>query len=636
MDTNSEQESPSLGGEVSEAPSFDAIVKRLEGELIGSDGNPDFDLLVELVDLLEKSCRRGGLLENKIALSVIESRYTRIAAAITKVVTHPNAKLTNTQLSAICRRKQTFAYIFNASGYRNMKHFVGLVGEEKDGKYKISLERAAILLCFMGLDDVSDELMELSLRQPPRTLLTLMLGWLNQRAIITQQAEKNRDKLLSSGSLISDVAITDTDIPLIVNAWMYCSYASLDRKHDIKETFNILLCRRMEGAGINPPPVVRRVVERPKMLICHERFTHQHAMYRCYAPYIANLRKYFDLVALADHDMIDEESSKLFDEVIRLESPRPSISDIVHQISAICPDVIYYPSLGMSHWTVMLANLRLAPIQIATMGHPATTRSREIDYVQCMGLAGDPSSVFTERVLMGDNSIAFVGHSQLPEHLPELLPPSEREVRVAINSKVMKLSVQLLDICKKLQASATVPVKFSFFPGERHLFYDGLAAAIRAEMPDARVLPYMGYEAFINEIAACDLALSAFPFGNTNGTVDTCLLGLPTVTMHGQEVPSQTDRAVLESAGYEPWLVCHSDQEYYETALRLINDPELRRSVTGGQTREQIRSRLLDATEEILLDPFAKVFWGVYNHHEEIQNLGNPVLGYKEILRYYQ
>lgn len=614
-----------------EKEQFDEVVRAFELSFPVVNESPDFDLLIDLIDRLERACNKGGLQEHKIAQHLIENRYTRVASVISRVATHESARITHEQMERLCRRKQTVAYIFNASGYRNMKHLIALSGTDEGGRYRITLQRAAVLLCFLAMEDISDELMETVLRQPPRVLLTLMLGWLNQRAILTPQAEKNRSRLLNSGELIKDVVITDRDIPLIVNAWMYCTYATDPKKHDIKFYFNGLLKRRMDEAAITLEPPVRRIVSRPRMLVIHERFIHKHAMYRCYAPYIDSLREHFELVALVDEEMIDDIAARHFDDVVKLEKPRPTVKQIAEIAAELKPDVVYYPSLGMSHWTVMLANLRLAPVQLATMGHPATTRSSELDYVFSKHMENDPTEIYSEYVLMGRRTSLFAPHAELATDLPALPKASERLVKIAINSKVMKLSYRLIEICKRLETNSSIPLEFSFFPGERHLFYDGLSAAIKAQLPSAKVYPYMGYSAFINEIARCDLALAAFPFGNTNSTVDTCLLGLPTVVHHGPEVPAQTDELVLESAGYESWIICKDDEEYYQAALRFINEPELRHAVTRGQTRTQIRDRLFNADQFMVDEPFARMVWHAYRHHEELQRSKVRVLSYQDL-----
>ena len=77
-----------------------------------------------------------------------------------------------------------------------------------------------------------------------------MIGWLNERAVLTDRAEKNRSKLLASGQLIEDAEIDDSMIGSVVNAWMYSTYADSVDKHAIKTSLNLLLTNLMTRAGI--------------------------------------------------------------------------------------------------------------------------------------------------------------------------------------------------------------------------------------------------------------------------------------------------------------------------------------------------------------------------------------------------
>ena len=188
---------------------------------------------------------------------------------------------------------------------------------------------------------------------------------------------------------------------------MYCSYATHPNKHDIKIWFNKLLLARMKRAGIEIQPNGRRVVDRPKLLVVHERFTESHAMYRSFARIIRRLSDHFDLVALADDAMIDGASDAIFSEVIKLPGKRPPVAEIVKKILAISPDMIFYPSLGMSHWTVMLALLRLAPIQVASLGHPATTKSDAIDYIYTAAMDGDLHRKYFQSAFWWANGLVY-------------------------------------------------------------------------------------------------------------------------------------------------------------------------------------------------------------------------------------
>lgn len=611
--------------------SFQECVKEYEAAV--TVGNDCVAATVALLDGLVKACSRGGFMDKGVAESARDQWYTRAASALTRVITGLDTRITKTQLADLAHRKPIIVYIFSASGFRNMSHCVDMVTETSaDGQVNIKGGRAAVLLTFIGIDDVSDLLMDAALSQSPDFLFYLLIGWLNQRAVLTAQGEKNRGRLLTSGHLLEAVNITDTEILPLSNTWMYSSYASEPKKHDLKVWLNRMLAKRLVKADIVPTPVSHEVKIRPKVMVIHERFTSQHAMFRCYAPLMKSLAPYCDTIAMAEDNMIDEASNDIFDKVIKLASPRPSIKDIMILIQEHAPDVIYYPSLGMSAYTLMLAGLRLAPLQIMTQGHPATSKLDTIDYVYINKLRGDPTLVHSERVITGPEDLAFASHSGLPDELPELLPPSTREVNIAVNSKVMKLSWRLLNICKRLQQEADVPIKFTFFPGERFLFGDGLDAAIQTHLPQATIVPYCSYDKFLQKMSRCDFALSSFPFGNTNSTVDTSLLGLPTVVHFGPESPAQTDALVLKSAGLPNWLICDNDEEYFQTALRLANEPLLRAEAMAGLDRAGIRERLFNNSKRLESEPFGEVVYKLHRYDAILRDSAERLFDYTEIL----
>lgn len=620
--------------EHSEKRSFEECITDYELAIADPAEIDKMTATITLLDGLTEACSAGGLVEKGVLAATREHWYTRAAAALTQFITQPGTRINAESVAKMILRKQIVSYIFCASGFRNMSHLISLIKDRSDnGDITIDAKRAAVLLTFIGLDDVNDSLMDVALRQPPQLLLHLMLGWLNQRAVLTAQGEKNRGRLLTSGHLLEEARISDAEINSVANAWMYSSYADTANKHDIKKWFNHLLLKRMQEAKVTPQPMSYVLKKRPKVLVIHERFTQQHAMFRCYAPMLRTLGDFFDTVALADAETIDEAAEKLFDKVIRVPAPRPSLAALVELILNEKPDIIYYPSIGMSFWPVMTAGLRLAPIQIATGGHPATTMLDTIDYFYINGdTEGDLSKIYSERIIKGPLNIMFQAHSDLPEELPNLLPPSSREVRIAVNSKVMKLSWRLIAICVRLQREATVPVRFSFFPGERLVFMDGLDAAIRAHLPSAHVVPYVRYERFLTEMCRCDFALAAFPFGNTNSTVDTCMLGLPTVAHFGPEIAAQSDRMVLRAAGFPDWLVCDNDEDYFQAALRLINEPSARRDVMEGNDRLAVRRRLFSHTVGVAQEPFGEVLYKVHRNFALLSNSDKRVMDFTEIL----
>jgi predicted O-linked N-acetylglucosamine transferase (SPINDLY family) len=76
----------------------------------------------------------------------------------------------------------------------------------------------------------------------------------------------------------------------------------------------------------------------------------------------------------------DGETEQARESVHRLESQRHDMTQWASIIAASQLDLLIYPEIGMDPLTVKLANLRLAPVQAATWGHPSTTGLPTIDY----------------------------------------------------------------------------------------------------------------------------------------------------------------------------------------------------------------------------------------------------------------
>ena len=391
----------------------------------------------------------------------------------------------------------------------------------------------------------------------------------------------------------------------------------------------------MNLSGQELQAVERQDKQRPLLLVVHERFKNGHAMYRSYAPLLEPLTEQFEVHALVEEHLIDAPAEVMFDKVHKLPKDKPRLTKALAAfIQGLKPDMLLYPSLGMSHWTTMLSNLRLAPIQVLAQGHPATSMSSEIDYAFVSPMEGSPELIHSERLLIGSRPVEFELHQDLPNELPPNVAPSVREVKIAVSSKVMKLSHRLMDICVKINEAAQVPIKFRFFPGEFGWLHDGVTAAINSWVPNASVAPYQTYPEFLQDIASCDLALSAFPFGNTNSSVDTCLLGLPTVVHFGPETPAQTDAMVLRVAGFPEWLICDSDESYFAAAMRLVNDPAERSKITLEAERSTIRNRLATGGGNKQPTDLKDLLWFVYRNHESIQKKDCRVIRHVDLEGY--
>jgi FkbM family methyltransferase len=92
----------------------------------------------------------------------------------------------------------------------------------------------------------------------------------------------------------------------------------------------------------------------------------------------------------------------------------------------------------------------------------------------------------------------------------------------------------------------------------------------------AVVHKHQNYDTYERVIADCDMFLNPFPFGNTNGIVDTVWAGLVGVNKTGREVHEHIDEGMFTRLGFPEWMTARTSEEYKEAALRLINNPEER------------------------------------------------------------
>ena len=601
---------------------FPSIVKRYESSL-KSPTEDHFKATIRAIDDVFKYTLNGSLTERKVAQSLIDHWYTRLASSLTYFFVQPREKISGMEVQELTFRKQEIYYIFAASGYRSTNHFATLMtGSINAGEATISYPNLVLLLSIISIDDAQDELIEHALKLDPQILFYLMIGWLNQRSVLSEQGERNRTTLLAAHSRIKNVQVTEQQFQFMIKCWMYCSYATYPKKHDMKETLNQLFTTRMREAGLLPKPPIYRKKERPRMLVINERFRSGHAMHRCFKNIIAPLNQKFELISLAEKTEIDAESAKIFDRSITFSKKELILQKTISTIEKLKPDCIFYPSVGMSLWTTLLANLRLAPIQFMMGGHPATTRSKEMDYILKGPSLFDDTNVFSEKVI--EYQIPDSNPHQPHPLLNSFLEKSSKldynpKFRIAINSKVMKLSYRLLDICKKLQVNSEKEIEFVFFPGEKGLYLDGIKQLIKTHLPDAEVHGFLQYDSFLRVIHTCSLSLAAFPFGNTNSTVDSCLLGIPTVCHLGPEPPSQTDRTILARAGFPNELVCQSDEEYYQRALQIINDDTYRDQLLQKISRSTNFSLASDQDKPAHHAELAEVFISAYRSEARLK-----------------
>ena len=530
---------------------------------------------------------------------------TRIASAVAALFSDPDFRLSDLGFQRLIPLQRWLAMIFGASPLGNADHIIQLFNQAAAGqRQQLALrERDFVRFCLLyGPDSGYPLHPELIWRKDKRLAAALFLALLSSRIVVSDAALAKKELLLKwLPPKLKEISFEEFPLDILHDVWMHCSYALSPGKHAIKRSINELVRGKLLASGhrdLEPAAPPQR--EKPVILCVLEWFYASHSIYRTHSVSLAALREKYRLVGVSLRDASDDITRKVFDEVHTF--PRGhNLGDTLQQVTALArsvqPDLVYYPSVGMFLDTVFLVNLRLAPIQMVALGHPATTHSPLVDYVLVEeDYVGDPDCFSERLVALPPAAIPYRPPANCPQIEPQIRSAPD-PVRIAVAATSMKINASFLKALRAIAERSKARVEFQFFSsaafGLTKVYLQNL---IHQVLPDwAVVYPHLPYAEYLEHINRCDMFLNPFPFGNTNGIVDTVRQGLPGVCLTGPEVHSHIDEGLFRRLGLPDWLIARTADEYVRAGVRLADD-------SAG--REALSRQLLET------DPDAVLFRG--------------------------
>ncbi len=585
----------------------------------------------DLVTILEKLEFAVWNLDDSANLlnAGVRQEATRLATAITDFMSAAGYQITQGEVVRIACFKRTIAQIFEISKYTDTRHFLSAFGTRNpDGTRTLTAQETAKLLLCLSINQMNDEIIELLRNQKSSIGVPVMMGLLSEQVTWSKKAVSARANILAMEKNWTESGIHVLTIGAMVPAYMGCSYAEAEHKHEIKKYLNALArnyalergCRDIEL------PEKRLLKARPTIAVVAELYDAAHAMHRVFGTDIQLLMKHFDTVLMTTTGNTDERLRPCFSKIDDTPFDRANPKAFCDAVTRHEPDIIYFPSIGMRPVSILLSNLRLAPIQVMTFGHPATTHSEFIDYaVVHDGALVDPDTV-SETVLLRSREVRFLDHPDSPAIEAKIRARPEI-VTIAVPAWLRKITPTFLGVCTRIVERAERPVRFVFFPNCSGTAYQAFKRRVEDMLP-ADVVPTDTYPRYLRRLNQCDLFLSSFPFGATNGIIDATRLGLPIVNMKGREMHSIIDSLMTAELGAPAWLSVNSVDEYIDAVLRLIHDDELRIAVGEQVLKGNIRQAFRHDRNN---DDFVGIFDRVFQHHEEISAAARKCWSYRDL-----
>ncbi len=493
--------------------------------------------MASCIDILHRFEVMGGYSTGVVDEKQATQALAFFAAGYTAMLANPGYSVTREGLGALMSHKTVLSRIFSSTDFRDMSYIYPLIGETQGGHLTLSERSLDKFVLATTLDIMSEDAFGVLRMLKDDAKLLFWLSLLDNKCILTETEQSNVARLIDFISELKVVPVMSIpEVDLVNRVWFVCSYWDLPSKHEVKKFLNKVLLATADLLGVDTrqslSPIPTR--EKKKVLVVLELWRYNSAMHRCYAKAVTSLRRHFEVVALAKPKEIDERNAYSFDDVNHF-SPTGLLPENVKIVQECAPDIIFYPSLGMSAMATHLAQLRLAPVQIMTMGHPASSFSTEMDYVVIEeDFLSDPNRIGEKILLLKKGAFSLtrpdfdtsVSHGE----------KSERDhFQIVVNSMYQKLTPGFLGVCSEIESRAEVPVYFHFLCGANVLSVKHLTDIIQEKL-NAEVHEMLEYKRYFSIIADSDLQLTPFPFGNTNSFVDAMIAGVPTVCMDGPEM----------------------------------------------------------------------------------------------------
>jgi hypothetical protein len=384
--------------------------------------------------------------------------------------------------------------------------------------------------------------------------------------------------------------------------YFYCTYFAGEDRTDrrVKEIVNAGCQEFLAKQQVN---IVNKP-DRKSIAIVTSKWSPHTAVYKSCFPFIDRFKQQGYRMTLLHTGpyAVPEHAKDYFDTIHKMQFQKDATG--VHElpVSLVAENdfqLIYYADIGMTDESVWLSNLRLAPIQVTSYGHPVSTFGSKIDYF----VVGEE----TEKIEDLDKN-----YSETPIVLPGLgcvpvWPSFERKYPEKKTDKVVvncvwgpdKYNYTMMRVMQELRRRAP-EVHFAIFASRgvnRYNAFIPFANEIHQQVGEFATLhsdkEYMEY---MEEAEYADFTLNSWPFGGYNTVVESLYLGKPVVTLEGDRFYNLAASALLRRVGLDS-LIAHDGAEFIDLATRMVNDADFLAEQKAKLAEVDLRKAIFDTDE---------------------------------------
>ncbi|MDY6782446.1 MAG: hypothetical protein SW833_07830 [Cyanobacteriota bacterium] len=364
----------------------------------------------------------------------------------------------------------------------------------------------------------------------------------------------------------------------LTNLYFGSTYINGDDDRAIKQKINqtIQNSQFCQTAGIQNRPNPRKIA------IITAYWIPGHSAYRIFSGFIESLKEDYDLTLVhlgVPNDNLSTTHFKTIKYVNFIDGNLNLDSIRVNDFA-----LVFYPDVGMNQESIILANLRLAPIQVCGLGHSVSTFGSQIDYFISgtdVEIAEDADSNYSEKLVLLPG---YGANHQKPDYQIKNIKKRRSELIVNCPWYAHKINYPLIASLQKILNNARVNLLFRFYPGHAASEKNGILPLV-ADLgkllgeSNIEVILNQPYETYMEIMEEGDVCLDSYPFGGCNIIVDSLYLRKPIVTFEGKKWYNRIGSQMLREVGLTE-LIATNVEQYISLTLKLIHDEEYRQSIS--------------------------------------------------------
>lgn len=322
---------------------------------------------------------------------------------------------------------------------------------------------------------------------------------------------------------------------------------------------------------------------------------------------LANLDRTRFEVLLYNMSQVEDQETRFARSMCDTWRDSRTVSDLSGWLEAMAadqPDVIYYPEIGMDPMTLRLAARRLAPLQLASWGHPITTGLPTIDLYFSGELLEAPGAHthYRERLVrLPGTGCCTMPIELMPEALPELAAElsKRRGARFVIAQTPFKFDpaddALFASIAATVGHCTFILLNDPQFSWATEQLIARLNQSFRERKLDPQqyllVIPWLSREKFYALLDLCDIYLDCPSFSGYTTAWQAVHRGLPVVTLEGEFMRQRLAAGLMRKIGMVDTIASSKD-DYVAIAARLAAE-------SRDPTRRDARRRAFKAAAHL-------------------------------------